>query len=680
MPAAYIREHAITCWFSVPSLAYQVRLQEDLRPGVFPSLRQSLFCGEALPTVVATEWAAAAPNSEVENWYGPTEATIACSRYELTGEEISDDTVPIGKAFSGMELLVLGKDLEPLPAGEPGELFLSGAQIAPGYLNDPEKTAASFLTLPGENKLAYRTGDRAVLGEDGNVRFLGRVDNQVKVRGFRIELGEIEAALRSASGGLNAVAMAWPGGAEIATSVVAALETESADTAAISSSVGDALPDYMVPAMIFCVPTFPKNASGKVDRKALGIQLEDRARSEQDIDMSGMPNEARVLLKSILTHAPLLSVDSLMTSENLFVAGIDSLSFISVTSDIEHEFGLSLDQDTVVQLSEMSFDEIVREACGETNRLSAGQNGAEKLPFADRMRRALGMPRVIRKPRANRALQFIERFPGFVAENGAPDVLAFGSSGTWRAFYPNEFDKAAAARGLQLCSLNAGFPAITPSGMCMMSRFIKEQWQRAGVRCQLVIYEFDPMHVSTSPPSGDINLSKDFFSGNVVSLRGGKTDPELDWRIETAGAWNAPENTRQKRRQKPKWLRNRGQVIAAAYLGDIEFDDALVQDWYAAAANLQSVADTVVCFVHPVDSAIVAELPENYGSDRLRNFLREVTDRTSMRVLPWEDFELHSDDYFDANHANALGGREKLSRQLADMLADELAAITPGKE
>jgi len=263
---------------------------------------------------------------------------------------------------------------------------------------------------------------------------------------------------------------------------------------------------------------------------------------------------------------------------------------------------------------------------------------------------------------------------------GAPDVLAFGSSGTWRAFFPAEFDKAAAARGVKVESLNAGFPAITPSGTQMMTQFIKEQCQRAGVRCPLVIYEFDPMHVSTSPPSGDINLTRDFFSGNVVSLRGGKTDPELEWLVDTAGAWNASEDTRQKRRQKPKWLRNRGEVIAAAYLGEIEFNDVLVEDWYAAAANLQSVADTVVCFVHPVAATVVDALPAGSGSDRLQQFLSEVTARTGIRVLPWQDFELKTDEYFDVNHANARGGRERLSRQLVDMLDEELATLSGRKD
>ena len=659
MPSAYIRDHAITCWFSVPSLAYQVRLQEDLIPGAFPRLRSSLFCGEALPTVVATEWAQAAPNSVVENWYGPTEATIACSRFILTGESIADDTVPIGKAFDDMELLVLDSEQRPMPNGEPGELFLSGAQVATGYLDDPEKTAASFMTLPG-GKQAYRTGDRAVVDEDGDVRFLGRVDNQVKVRGFRIELGEIEAALRTASSGLNAIALAWPGGAEIATSIVAALETGDADTAAIQQQISMTLPDYMVPAMIFCVPEFPKNASGKIDRRGLGELLVEKTQLESEADTSGMSDEAAFLLKSILAHAPLLSRKNIMSAKNLFDAGMDSIAFISFTTDIEHQFGMSLDQDTVIQLSEMSFDDITREARGETNRLSPGQADELALSLFDRLRKLLGIPRIIKKPRANRALQFIERFPGYLREHGAPDVLVVGSSGTFRAICPPEFEPAVV--------LNAGFPAVSAAGMRMMCEFIREQCEAAGVRVPVVVYEFDPMHISTTPPSGDINLGPDFFEGNVVSLRGKNTSLEFQWLVDTRGAWNAPDEARQKQR-KPNWVRERDRVIAGAYLGEIEFDEKAVDHWYSGAIALQEISDRMVCFLHPADRTMTDEIKDSCGSDRLIAFTNDIGEQLGIDVLSWETFDLEPTDFLDINHMNARGGREKLSRQLADIIS-----------
>lgn len=667
MPSGYIRKHEITCWFSVPSLAYQIRLQEDLAPGAFPGLRLSLFCGEALPTVVATEWALAAPNSRVENWYGPTEATIACSRYVVSDAAIEDDTVPIGTAFPYMELLVLDEHLSPCPDGVPGELFLSGAQVASGYLNDAKKTQASFLTLPSGDKLAYRTGDRAVVGADGNVRFLGRVDNQVKVRGYRIELGEIEAALRSASAGLNSVALAWPGGTEIATSVVAALETDAADIPAIQEQISAVLPDYMVPSMIFCVAEFPKNASGKVDRKALSDVLVDRAKLDSESDGTKMSREAEILLRAISAHAPLLSRRNILNAKNLFDAGMDSLAFISVTTEIEHSLGLSLDQDTVILLSEMSFHDIVKEARGETHRLTAGHSDEGQLSLFDRLRKLLGIPRIIKKPRANRALQFIERFPGYLAEYGAPDVLAVGSSGIFRAFCPSEFESAAAECGVEVKTLNAGFPAVNASGMHMMCEFIKDQCVAANVRVPLIIYEFDPMHLSTTPPSGDINLGPDYFEGNVISLRGRRTSPEFQWLVDTSGAWNAPEEARQKDR-KPNWVRERDRVIAGAYLGEIEFDERAVKDWYDGASALQAVSDNMVCFLHPADRTMTDEIKDTCGSDRLAAFTRHIRERLGVAVLSWEAFDLEPADFLDINHMNARGGREKLSRQLAAMI------------
>ena len=646
MPSAYIVDQKISCWFSVPSLAYQMRLQEDLSPGAFPGLRHSIFCGEALPTLVAKEWAQAAPNSIVENWYGPTEATIACSRFRIDETPIADDTVPIGIPFDGMELIIQDE-----------ELLLAGKQLASGYLNDPEKTAASFITLP-DGKAAYRTGDRAELGEDGNVRFLGRIDNQVKVRGYRIELGEIEAAMRHASDGLNSVALAWPGGAEIATTIVAALETDAADTASIKTALKSQLPEYMVPSMLFCVPEFPKNASGKMDRRALGEMLQSEAQPEQDYVASSP--EANALMKAIKTFAPLLSTEQVLKAANLFDAGMDSLAFVSVTTEIEHTLGLALDQDTVILLAEMSFDEIVAEAQGKTNRLATTEVDDEALSVVDRIRRFFGIPRIIKKPRANRALQFIERFPGYLDTHGAPDILAVGSSGTFRAICPDEF-------GDSVTVLNAGFPAVSAAGMEMMCRFIAEQCAAKNVQVPLVLYEFDPMHVSTVPPSGDINLGPDFFNGGVVPLRGANTSIEFQWLVDAKGAWSPSEKVQEKGR-KPNWARKRDRVIAAAYLGDIEFDAQATQHWFAGGRALQSICDRMVCFIHPVDSAMTDEIESEVGGESLQNFIAGISTELGIDVFPWDGYELAPEDFLDVNHMNARGGREKLSRQLAAKL------------
>jgi amino acid adenylation domain-containing protein len=668
-PAAYMRNLGITCWASVPSLAYQIRSQGELRPGAFPDLRFSFFCGEALPTVLAHEWAAAAPNSRVENWYGPTEATVACTRYKLGDmpNEAEFDMVPIGKAFPGMELLILDDKLQPCAQGVPGELFLAGDQVAPGYFNDPERTRASFIDLPGDGKRVYRTGDRAVFETDGIARFLGRVDNQVKVRGYRIELGEIEGVLREASGGRNCVALAWPTDAEIATSVIAALECEEADTNAILDQASLALPDYMVPSVLVCLAEFPKNSSGKVDRLALAELLATSAASADEEHDPDLPEQARILLKSIRTHAPLLDRQSVMTAKNLFAAGMDSLSFINVTTDMERDFGLSIDQDNVVLLAEMSFDEILREVRGETHKLGSVDADAERLSFVDRLKRAVGLPRIIHKPRANRALQFIERFPAYLAEQGPPDVIAVGSSCVFRAFYPPAFTEAAANHGADVTALNAGFPAVKLSGQTMLCEFIREQCVAAGVRLPVVVYEFDVMLASTQPPSGDINLGPDYFSGNVISLRGSKTSPEFQWLAETGGAWNAPDEGRQKTR-KPKWARARDEEIARAYLGEIDFEPTAIADWLRGGRALLDVSDRLVVFVHPADQEMLEELEPSGGPDRLAEVLADAAGRLGVEALPWREFNLGPDCDLDINNLNARGGREELTRQLADML------------
>ncbi|MEM7400268.1 MAG: AMP-binding protein, partial [Pseudomonadota bacterium] len=137
------------------------------------------------------------PHVTFTNLYGPTEATIASSYYTVeTCPEDEREDIPIGKACAGEELLVLDEDKKPTPAGEIGHLYIRGVGLSPGYWRDEEKTNAAFQPNPHqEGDRIYRTGDLARMGEDGNVRFLGREDSQIKSRGYRIELGEIETAL-----------------------------------------------------------------------------------------------------------------------------------------------------------------------------------------------------------------------------------------------------------------------------------------------------------------------------------------------------------------------------------------------------------------------------------------------------------------------------------------------------
>lgn len=279
LPASYVVDAKISVWFSVPSTALLMKETRTLTPGAFPGVRVSLFCGEALPVSVAQAWVEAAPNSVVENIYGPTELTLACTAYTVGPkmvEEAVNDVVPIGEPFPQMRCRLIDEQLAEVSAGESGELIMTGPQLTLGYWRDAEKTAAAFVVPPGETETFYRTGDRVSRPTpDGPLVFLGRLDSQIKIRGYRVELGEIEAVLRRAADVDAAVAIGWPlaasGGAE---GVVAFVDDASVDTKAVIRQMGDRLPRYMLPREIRVVDEFPLNANGKIDRKALKALLQ----------------------------------------------------------------------------------------------------------------------------------------------------------------------------------------------------------------------------------------------------------------------------------------------------------------------------------------------------------------------------------------------------------------------
>ncbi|HAS11806.1 MAG TPA: thioester reductase [Acidimicrobiaceae bacterium] len=286
-PSGFIAQEQLTAWFGVPSLAVLMRRLGGLKPGAYPVLRLVLFAGEALPVNVARDFAAAAPNAEVLNLYGPTEATIACTAYRWdpatsATEDARIGVVSIGRPLPGVDALVVDEALHPTSVGEPGELLVSGAQIAGGYLDDDDRTAAAFVVPPGQSTIHYRTGDRAVAGSDGLIHFLGRIDSQVKINGHRVELGEVEAALREIRAVDEAVVVAWPEtGLSTATGLVGFVSL-SADSDRASGAIGNELkaaltarlPSYMVPRSIRVLPALPKNVNGKYDRSTLRASLE----------------------------------------------------------------------------------------------------------------------------------------------------------------------------------------------------------------------------------------------------------------------------------------------------------------------------------------------------------------------------------------------------------------------
>lgn len=279
-PATVIDELGLTVWFSVPSVAMFASKLGLLEPGAFPTLRWSLFCGEALSASLAAAWQEAASNSIVENLYGPTEATIAITYYRWNSQtsprECVNGLVPIGWPFDGQQVCIVDENLLPVPSGETGELCLGGSQVTRGYLNDPEKTAKSFVRLQhASDDPWYRTGDLVRQDDRGCLFYLGRRDFQVKVNGYRVELQEIDLVLRDAAHTELAVAIPWPLSQGSASGIVGVLSgSDAARDKDILGACEARLPRYMVPNRLYHFAHMPLNVNGKIDRGKITEMLE----------------------------------------------------------------------------------------------------------------------------------------------------------------------------------------------------------------------------------------------------------------------------------------------------------------------------------------------------------------------------------------------------------------------
>ena len=269
-PSKFIRDHELTIWFSVPSTPVIMQRMKMLKPGAFPSLRCSIFAGEALPIAAAQAWQIAAPNSIVENFYGPTEVTVDCIAQRLEDPPNvtrNRGSLAIGEPFPGIQAGIVNAELRFLPPDEEGELVVSGRQVARGYFEDEKLTADRFPSFGGRRW--YRTGDLAYQDSSGTFHHLGRIDNQVKILGNRVELEEVEAHLREIVGTDLVAAVAWPVSDGRATGIAAFHCMPEATRDQIREGMRKRVPSYMVPTRIQELDVMPTNSSGKIDRKAL---------------------------------------------------------------------------------------------------------------------------------------------------------------------------------------------------------------------------------------------------------------------------------------------------------------------------------------------------------------------------------------------------------------------------
>ncbi|WP_147446687.1 non-ribosomal peptide synthetase, partial [Corallococcus sp. CA047B] len=313
-----------------------------------------VFCsGEALPGVLQRRCIERLPRATLYNLYGPTEASVDVSHWTCRPGD-ARPTVPIGFPVFNTRLHVLDADLNLLPTGALGELFIGGVQLGRGYLNRPALTAERFIpdpcaTEPGAR--LYRTGDLARRLEDGSLEYVGRVDRQVKVRGFRIELGEIEAVLLGLPDVAEAAVevRAAPGGEALLAAYVAPLGGRApADWGeTLRAGLARVLPGYMVPGRFAVMERLPLTPSGKVDRRALPAL--SAAAAGPDGARLAPRNAREAVLVDLFEHV--LGVTGVGATSDFFQLGGHSMLVLRLLARMESAFGVRLPLATLFQTS-----------------------------------------------------------------------------------------------------------------------------------------------------------------------------------------------------------------------------------------------------------------------------------------------------------------------------------------
>ncbi|MHC5744030.1 MAG: non-ribosomal peptide synthetase [Nostoc sp.] len=334
--AVNIRKHQISVLFLTTALFNQLA---SVVPQAFSSLRYLLFGGEAVDPKWVLEVLDKGAPQHLLHVYGPTENTTFSSWYLVEDLATTAITIPIGRAIANTQIYILDQNLQPVPVSVPGELYLGGAGLAQGYFNRPELTKEKFIPNPFDNSKLYKTGDLARYLADGNIEYLGRIDNQVKIRGFRIELSEIEVVL-SQHGDVQVscviVREDTPGDKRLVAYVVAHQDCKPT-ISELRQFLKAKLPDYMLPNAIVILESLPLTPNGKVDRRALPTP---DLHSERQDKFVAPRNPIEEMLALLWTQV--LKVELLGIHDNFFELGGHSLLATQLVSRIRNVFKVEL--------------------------------------------------------------------------------------------------------------------------------------------------------------------------------------------------------------------------------------------------------------------------------------------------------------------------------------------------
>jgi amino acid adenylation domain-containing protein len=373
-----IKQHGVTTvWLTAGLFHLMVENHlEDLR-----SVRQLLAGGDVLSVPHVQKVFRELKDCRLINGYGPTENTTFTCCYPIHDLSKVNGSVPIGFPISNTSVYILDRSGSPVPVGVPGELYIGGDGLARGYLDRPALTSERFVRNPfsNTNDRLYRTGDLVRYKPSGEIEFIGRIDNQVKVRGYRIELGEIEAALLDHPGVREAVVVARKDRGDKHLAAYMVPRNGHLSDQEVREFIQHRLPDYMVPSVFVTLKELPLSPVGKVDRRALP------APNELPRETSGfVAAESEIELKLTRIWERVLNVQPIGTDENFFDLGGHSLLAVRLFAEIEKNFGKNLPLATLFQAP--TIKQLARALCDEGwqpswSSLVMIQAGGSRPPF-----------------------------------------------------------------------------------------------------------------------------------------------------------------------------------------------------------------------------------------------------------------------------------------------------------
>jgi pyochelin synthetase len=336
-PAAWldlVRDRAVTIWNSAPALMELMADECEAGGVTLPALRLVLLSGDWIPVGLPARVRALAPNARVVSLGGATEASIWSICFPVDHDEPGWASIPYGRPLSGQSWHISDACGRDVPDWVTGELYIGGAGLALGYLNDPDRTAAAFVAHPGTGMRLYRTGDLGRYLPGGDIEFLGRADAQLKIQGYRVEPGEIEHALRAHPAVGQAVVVARSAGSGRQLAAFVTLDDPDADPAGLREFVAARLPGHLVPATITVLAWLPLTSNGKLDRQGLASSEVSR----QDRGEHVAPrNPAEQALAAIWQEV--LGVAAVGVTDDFFDLGGQSFAALRMTVLAEQRLG-----------------------------------------------------------------------------------------------------------------------------------------------------------------------------------------------------------------------------------------------------------------------------------------------------------------------------------------------------